>query len=103
MSTDHLAKQLHDKATRGIALSTKERAQLEAWYAVQDQAESVLLETATAPQRLATLQTRIDTILTQLQTVTQRMQELTVQNAALRREIALLQHQLAQATTHEPA
>ena len=36
MSTDELAKQLHDKATRGIALSTADQAKLDAWYAQQD-------------------------------------------------------------------
>jgi hypothetical protein len=103
MPTDRIAKKLHDKATRGLVLSTEERAQLEAWYAEQDQEDSVVLGAAVSPQQLATLHSHIDTALAQLQTVTQRLQALTAHNAAVRQEIAVLQRQLAQVSTHEPA
>ena len=103
MSLDELAKQLHDKATRGLALSAEEQAQLEAWYAEQDQRERAILGPTDSLQRLATLHTQVETALAQLLTVTQHIQELTVHNETLRREIAVLQRQLPLASTREPA
>jgi uncharacterized protein YlxW (UPF0749 family) len=103
MSTDPIAQQLHDKATRGIALSVEEQARLEVWYAAQDRKESAVLRVTNTPKRLATLHTHIETTLAQLQTVTQRIQELTAQNEAMRREIAVLQRQLAHVPMHGPA
>ena len=86
MSTDDFITHLHDKATRGIALSAAEQAQLEAWYARQDQEESILLGPTQAPQHLAMLQAQVETVLAQLHTVTRRIQELTAHNEAMRRE-----------------
>jgi hypothetical protein len=103
MSLDELAKQLHDKATRGLALSAEEQAQLEAWYTEQDQQEHAILRPTGASQQLVTLHTHVETALAQLLTVTQRIQELTVHNETLRREIAVLQRQLPLAATREPA
>lgn len=103
MNTEELAKQLHDKATRGIALSATEQAQLEAWYARQDREERVMLERTAPPQTLVTLQVQVETVTAQLLAVTQRIQELVAQNEALRREIAALQHQLAQTPTVQPS
>ena len=103
MSIDELAKQLHDKATRGLALSAEEQAQLEAWYTEQDQQERAVLGPMGSSPRLATLHTQVETALAQLLTVTQRIQELTVHNETLRREIAVLQRQLPLASTREPA
>ena len=40
MVSDELGKQLHDRATRGEALSPEEQAQLKDWYATQDRAEA---------------------------------------------------------------
>ena len=103
MSLDELAQQLHDKATRGLALSAEEQARLEAWYAEQDQQERAVLGPTGSSQRLATLHTQVETALAQLLTVTQRIQELTVHNETLRREIAVLQRQLPLAATRAPA
>ncbi len=103
MSLDELAKQLHDKATRGLALSAEEQAQLEAWYAEQDQQEHAVLGPTGSSQRLATLHTQVEAALAQLLTVTHRIQELTIHNETLRREIAVLQRQLPLASTREPA
>jgi len=103
MSRDELAQQLHDKATRGLALSAEEQARLEAWYTEQDQQERAVLGPTGSSQRLATLHTQVETALAQLLTVTQRIQELTVHNETLRREIAVLQRQLPLASTREPA
>ena len=86
-----------------MALSASEQAQLEGWYAEQDKMESALLGPTDAPQHLTGLQTQVKTALVQLLTVTQRMQELTAQNDAVRREIAMLQRQLAHVPTRQPA
>ena len=103
MSLDELVQQLHDKATRGLALSPEEQARLEAWYIEQDQKERAVLGPTGSSQRLAMLHTQVETALAQLLTVTQRIQELTVDNETLRREIAVLQRQLPLAATREPA
>jgi len=103
MSLDELAKQLHDKATRGLALTAEEQAQLEAWYTEQDQQERAVLGPTGSAQRLATLHTQVETALAQLLNVTQRIQELTVHNETLRHEIAVLQRQLPLVSTREPA
>ena len=103
MSLDEFAKQLHDKATRGLALSAEEQAQLEAWYTEKNQRERAVLGLMGSSQRLATLHTQVETALAQLLIVTQRIQGLTVHNETLRREIAVLQRQLPLASTREPA
>ena len=67
--------QLHDKATRDIALSASEQAQLDTWYADQDQAENKLLASPQSAYALDALQTQIDTALAQLAAVSNRIQE----------------------------
>jgi len=103
MVSDDLAPQLHDKATRGQSLSAEERAHLENWYALQDNAESAVLGLTAAEKTSDTLQAHIDAALTQLITVTQRIQEIAAENETLRREIATLRHQLAHLPTPQPA
>src|SRR5436309_53693 len=56
MNTDDLARQLHDKATRGGTLTAEEQACLEQWYAHLDQEEMAQLARAHAPQTVAGLQ-----------------------------------------------
>ncbi|MSS71812.1 MAG: hypothetical protein EXS64_10025 [Candidatus Latescibacteria bacterium] len=96
MDADELAKQLHDKATRGVVLSSDEQAQLDAWYARQDTAENAIFAPKNPSQTLVALQVQVDTAVTQLLTVTQRIRDLTLQNDALRRDIATLKQQLPQ-------
>jgi hypothetical protein len=60
MSPDDRLLQLHDKATRGMALSAEEQAQLTAWYAEQNQRENALLESTGASQHLAVLRGWLD-------------------------------------------
>jgi hypothetical protein len=103
MSCDERAQQLHDKATRGGALSAEEQAHLDAWYAEHDAREGAVLGPAGTSPRLTMLHTQVETALAQLLTVTQRIQALTAHNEALRREIAGLQRQLPLAATREPA
>jgi ABC-type transporter Mla subunit MlaD len=93
MNTDEVARQLHDRATRGGALSPGEQALLEQWYAAQDQAEDAALSQSSPPQELAALRDEVDTALTRLAAVLQRIQVLTSENEALRKEIAILQRQ----------
>ena len=103
MSLEERVRHLHDKFTRGGTLSAEEQAQLDAWYAEEDQREGVVLSPAGASPRLAVLHTQVETALAQLLTVTQRIQTLTAQNDTLRREIAVLQRQLPLAAPRDPA
>lgn len=95
--------QLHDKATRGIALSANEQAQLDAWYAAQDQAESGSLASPQSMHTISALQAQVDAALGQLASVSSQIQTLAAQNAALRKENDALQLQLTQITANRPA
>ena len=103
MSLEERVRHLHDTVTRGGSLSAEEQAQLDAWYAEEDQQEGVILGPAGASPRLTMLHTQVETALAQLLTVTQRIQTLTAQNDTLRREIAVLQRQLPLAAPRDPA
>jgi hypothetical protein len=94
MLNDEQGRELHDRATRGMPLSAQEQAQLEQWYAQQDQCETDTLTRAAPPSDLVRLRREIDGALAQLQGVTQRVQVLAGQNEALKQEIATLQRQL---------
>jgi hypothetical protein len=94
MPSDDVAKQLHDRATRGEVLSGEERPLLEAWYAQQDQQESATLAQASPAQTLAALQAQVDSAVAQLVLVTERIQKLTADNEVLRGEVVALQRQL---------
>jgi hypothetical protein len=94
---------LHDRSTRGESLNADEQAALEAWYAQQDQAESQLLTGQTSPETLTQLRTQIAAAAAQLETVSQHIREALDQNDQVRREIALLQRQLAKQSTDRAA
>lgn len=94
MGTEDLAKQLHDRATRGKALSPEEQSVLENWYALQDSAEQGTLVLTTNEKNLAALHNQVEAMLTQLTIVTKRIQEIAAENEVLKREIALLHRQL---------
>ena len=95
--------QLHDKATRGIELSASEQAQLEAWYAAQDQTESETLASPQSMHTIGALQAQVDAALGQLASISSQIQTLATQNAALRKENKALHQQLAQTATNHPA
>ncbi len=95
MISEDIAKQLHDRSTRGELLSAEEQSALRNWYALQDDAESDTLGLTGDDKALVTLQNQIEAALTQLTIVTQRIQEIASENEALRRETARLRQQLA--------
>lgn len=103
MASDEPMNQLHDKATRDVRLSSDEQAQLDAWYAHQDAAESAILGQANPPPTLVALQAQVETAVAQLLTVTQRVRDLTLQNDALRLDIAALQRQLSPVSAPQTA
>jgi septal ring factor EnvC (AmiA/AmiB activator) len=102
MVSDELGKQLHDRATRGEALSPEEQAQLKDWYATQDRAEADQLGFTATAETVDLLQAQIDSAVAQLATITRRIQEIATENKALRREIAALGRQLAQQDSPQP-
>src|SRR5262249_21322313 len=77
MTPDDVAKDLHDRATRGAVLSAEDQALLETWYARQDQREGATLGKGSGAPTPAVLQAQVDSILAQLLAVTQRIQKLT--------------------------
>jgi hypothetical protein len=46
MLSDEFGMQLHDREAMGESLTIQEKAQLEAWYAPKDAAETAILEAA---------------------------------------------------------
>jgi hypothetical protein len=87
---------LHDRATRGEALSPDEQAELDAWYDAMDREEAAILADSHDDGSLAALRARVRASARQLRAVTQHIEELTVENEHLRREIAASQRQLVQ-------
>lgn len=90
---------LHDRATRGEQLTAEEQAQLEHWYAVEDETEMQLLaqsitQTSATSFDISSLQAQLETALSQLATTTQQIQQITLENKALRQEIAELKQRL---------
>jgi hypothetical protein len=103
MITDDSAKELHDRATRGIQLSDTERAELEAWYARQDAEESAALAGAQPSQSLELLKVQVGEVMSQLLVTSQRIQAQAAENESLRREVAELKRQLAESLTAQQA
>jgi hypothetical protein len=102
MTDDPLARQLHDRVSRGEALSSAERAQLEAWYAHRDEEEARLLDGEPSASNVVTLRNQVQAALARLVAITQRIQTLAEENETLRQEITALQRQLPQSTTAQP-
>lgn len=103
MPTDEVLKQLHEKATRGMTLSPAEQASLDAWYEQHDGDEAAALAGMSSSQALAALQAQVEAATARLVTVTHKLQSLAAENENLRREIALLQKQVTQRSTAQPA
>lgn len=96
MTNAEFGRALHDKLTRGKALSDQEQAELEQWYARLDRDEGAELARTVASPKLAELEPQVAQATAQLPSVTQRIQTLSPENAVVRQEIADLQRQLIQ-------
>jgi hypothetical protein len=94
MIPDEIGQKLHDRATRGEALTAEEQDLLQHWYARLDQEETAQLSAAPAPSRLADLQSRVQQATSQVVEQAQRIERLTAENAQLRQEIVALQRLL---------
>ena len=103
MIPDEIGQKLHDRATRGEALTTQEQEQLRHWYAEQDQEETARLVAAKVPGDPGGLQAQVHQVTAQLVLQAQRIQALTAENAQLRQEIASLQRLLSGKLTGQPA
>jgi len=99
MISDELAKQLHDKSTRGKSLSSEEQSSLEQWYAFQDDAETQTLTKSYDESKITILQTQVNNAFIQLMTVTKQIPGMIAENEALKGEIIQLHNQLVQQTT----
>jgi hypothetical protein len=96
MISDELGMQLHDRETTGELLTAQEKAQLEAWYAQKDTAESAILQgTQVQLPNLVMLQGRVDATIEQLTLGVQRLGQITQENKLLREEIAEIKQQLS--------
>jgi hypothetical protein len=103
MIPDEIGQKLHDRATRGEALTTEEQELLRRWYAHHDQDEMAQLNAAPAPSGLADLQSRVQQATALVVVQAQRIEALTAENAELRQEIASLQRLLSAKLAEQPA
>jgi hypothetical protein len=93
MDTHDVEWQLHDRGTRGEALTPAEQALLAKWYATLDASEIDMLRLIFPPNSVPDLQMRVELVLAQLTTIISRIQEVVAENEALRKEnITLRQH-----------
>jgi hypothetical protein len=102
MIADEMGKKLHDRATRGEALTAEEQELLRRWYAYHDQEEMAQLSAAPAPSRLAELQSGVQQATAQVVAQAQHIEALTAENARLRQEIASLQRLLSVKLAGQP-
>ena len=99
MVSDASGKQLHNRATRGEALSEEEQAQLNAWYDEQDREEMMMLRRDTPVEDQDSLQADIDSVLYRIGNTAKRIKSISQQNEVLREEIMRFRRQLAQQAT----
>ena len=95
MISDEKGKQLHGRATSGEKLSDEEKAQLEEWYALQDQLEMASFGIRKQASVLDNLQAQIKEALDQLVKVSNHIQQITTENETLRQENMVLRVQLS--------
>lgn len=89
------ARHLHDRVTRGEAISEKELNQLSEWYAIQDQRESEKLGLAAGRVDNLIIQKQIDDLLMELDKIILKIRDTSSENAILKNEIFSLRSQLA--------
>lgn len=102
MSTELDPLRLHDRATRGEALTADEQVALDQWYADQDRVEAAELATPPATHD-DQLQRQVQASLDQLSVATARIQALALDNETVRRENADLRKRLAQRSASSAA
>ncbi len=95
MIAHEIGQQLHDKATRGMALTDEERTTLERWYADLDREEQKAIAQEATPERLSELRAQVQSTTVAIGAVTERIQKMMAENDSVRNEIAQLQKQLA--------
>jgi hypothetical protein len=95
MLTNQQAQSLHDRATRGEAVSAEEQADLEAWYAVQDENETVCLQLGQS-SAIPALRANLGSAEAELQTVSRKIHEITAENDSIRRDVVSLRVKIAQ-------
>jgi predicted RNase H-like nuclease (RuvC/YqgF family) len=105
---DELGMKLHDKATRGLPLSTEEQAQLQSWYDKWDRIEMEQLrltpeQMAEEESRLAELRAQVEAEEMQVAELIKSNWELARQNEALHAEIESLRQQLTERIVSKPS
>ena len=96
MNSDEFGQQLHDKATRGVALTAQEQSGLQAWYAQQDSAEKESSGKSRREESVRGIHDEVAAAISQLGVVTRRVQEISAANEALRKEVNALKRRVAQ-------
>ena len=100
-SDDRLWK-LHLSKARGDVLTSAEQADLDAWYAEQDQAEALALGLARNASTLEPLKQQVDAVLERIVATSRSIQALAAENENLRQENKVLRQQLAQRRALQP-
>ncbi len=99
---DSLGSQLHDRSTRGLALTEEEQAQLQAWYDKWDRIEMAQWgltpeQEAEDERQLAVLHAQVAEAEASLAEVRARNRTVAAQNETLRAEIRALRQPVAEA------
>ncbi|HEX8734068.1 MAG TPA: hypothetical protein VF721_02015 [Pyrinomonadaceae bacterium] len=87
---------MHDKATRGEALSETENTQLAAWYEAQDECESDLLNKNAMQDSFAERRNQIQNTLGKFAVVHSKNLKIFAENETLRRENEVLRKKLGE-------
>jgi len=103
MISDELGQQLHDKATRGGAMTAQEQARLDEWYRQQDSIESQTISPSHGESTVAALRSQVIEALAQMQAMAADIQNLAGANETLRGEVTALRERVAQRPAPQPA
>ncbi len=94
---------LHLRRSLGEGLTAGEQADLDAWYAEQDQALALALGLSFEVNEFSPLKQQVDAILDRIVAISQSIKALASENEVLRRENLALRRQLAQRRVLQPA